>query len=56
MNFGGTIRAWSDSGVNSEDWISPNLIGTELDKTGKITKDKNMNEEKETEESKVDNI
>ena len=35
--------------------MSSNLIGPDLDKTDKITKDKNVNEEKETEESKVDN-
>ena len=32
------------------------MIGRELDNTGKLTKDKKFNEEKETEESKVDNV
>ena len=50
------LEAWSGSGVNSEEYIPPTLIGTELEKTGKLTKDKNINEEKETEESKFDNF
>ena len=36
--------------------MSPNLIGTELEKTGKLTKDKNVNEGKETKDSKEDNV
>ena len=36
--------------------MSPNFIGPELEKTGKLTKDKNVNKKKETEESKVDNV
>ena len=31
--------------------MSSNLIGPELEKTGKITKDKNVNEEKEKRKS-----
>ena len=50
------IGAWYDSGVISEEDISTNLIGPDLDKRGKLTKDKNMNEEKEIEDSKVDNV
>ena len=34
------IGAWYDSGVNSEEDMSPNFIGTELYETGKLTKDK----------------
>ena len=34
----------------------PNFIDTELEKTRKPTKDKNVNKEKETEESKVDTV
>ena len=33
----------------------PHLIGSELDKTDKITKGKSFNDEKETAESKFDN-
>ena len=36
--------------------MSPNLIGPDLEKTGKITTDKNVNEEKVMEETKVDNV
>ena len=36
--------------------MSPNLIGPELDNTGKLAKDKIVHEEKETEETKVDNV
>ena len=34
----------------------PTFIGTELENTGKFAMDKNFNEEKEAEESKVDNV
>ena len=36
--------------------MSPNLIDPELERTGKLTKDKNVNQEKETEESKLDSV
>ena len=36
--------------------MSSTLIGTELEKKGKLTKDKSVNEEKETAESKVYNV
>ena len=49
------LEASSDSEVKSEDEISPNLIDPEFEKTGKLNKDKNVSEEKETAESKVDN-
>ena len=47
------LEYWHDSGVNSEEDMPPTFIGTDLEKTGKITKDKSVNEEKTT-ESKVD--
>ena len=34
----------------------PKFIGPEFEKTGKLAKNKNVNEEKETEESKVDHF
>ena len=50
------IGAWSDSGVSSEENMSTNFIVPELYKTGKLTKDKNVSKEKETEYPKVDNV
>ena len=50
------LEALSGSVVNSEDEISPILIGNELDNTGKLTKDKSVNQEKETDESKIYNV
>ena len=50
------LEALSDYGVSSEEEMSPTLIGTESDTTDKVTKDKSVNEEKETADSKVDNF
>ena len=43
------LESWSDSRVNNEEDMSPTFIVPELENTGKLTKDKNVNEEKETE-------
>ena len=48
------IGNWYDFGFNSEEEMSPNLIGPKLEKTWKLTKDKNVIEETETEESELD--
>ena len=34
------LKDLSDYGVNSEEEVFPTLIGTEFEKTGKLTKDK----------------
>ena len=36
--------------------MSPNIIGPDLEKTGKLSKENKFNEEKEMEESKVDSV
>ena len=40
------LESWYYSGVNIDEYMSPTLVGIDLDKSGKLTKDKISNEEK----------
>ena len=46
------IGASSNSGVNSEEEMSPSIIGNELKKIGKLTKDKISTNEKKLKSQK----
>ena len=50
------LESWSDYVVDSEEYTLPTLIGPKLYKAGKAAKNKSVNEEKETADSKVDNL